>query len=287
MSFPVILNSQNYVSANTYKVSLSSTVDLSDFECSLGAMNLYYSWYSINSYPLNNDQFTLTIPRSGGSDTLNITIPPGAYNISDLNSYLQYRLIQGGYYLINTASGQNLYYASFQISQTAYQVQLITSPLPTSLPAGYSSGGMTFPAAANQHYQLTVLSTNNFGKIIGFAPGTFPTLPTNIGVQTNVSTIAPDVNPVSSVQMRLSCLYNPFSSNSQLLHVFSNKGQAFGSLIDASPNYESYVPCSGYHQELVVSFFDQNGYILNILDRNLIIKLNFRKALKEQQSKAQ
>lgn len=278
MSFPVILNSGNYVSANTYKVNLSSTIDLSNFECSLGNMNLYYSWYSINAYPLNNNQFTLTIPRSGGSDTLNITIPDGAYNITDLNSYLQYRLIQGGYYLTNTTSGQNLYYASFQISPTSYAVQFITNPMPTSLPAGYTSGGMTFSASANQHYQLTVLSTNNFKDIIGFNAGTYPSAPTNVGIQTKSSDYAPNVNPVSSVQMRLSCLYNPFSSNSQLLHVFSNKGQVFGSLIDASPNYESYVPCIGSHKELTISFFDQNGYILNILDRNLIIKLNFRKA---------
>jgi len=149
--------------------------------------------------------------------------------------------------------------------------------MPTSLPAGYTSGGMTFSASANQHYQLTVLSTNNFKDIIGFNAGTYPSVPTNVGIQTKSSDYAPNVNPVSSVQMRLSCLYNPFSSNSQLLHVFSNKGQVFGSLIDASPNYESFIPCIGNHKQLQVSFFDQNGYILNILDRNLIIKLNFRK----------
>ena len=103
---------------------------------------------------------------------------------------------------------------------------------------------MTFPGSANQHYQLTVLSTNNFKDIIGFNAGTFPTVPTNAGTQTKSSDYSPNVNPVSAVQMRLSCVYNSFSSNSQLIHVFTS------------------------------------GNILNILDSNIVIKLVFKKMSK-------
>lgn len=277
MSFPIVINSSNFVTQNTYKINLSTTVDLNDYECSLGNMQVYHSWYNINSFPLNNNQFALTIPKNGGSDTLAIIIPDGAYNISDLNNYLQYRLIQGGYYLTNSSTGSNLFYATFQISPTSYAVQFITYPLPTSLPVGYVSGGMTFPAVANQHYQITINSTSNFRDIIGFNPGTYPSVPTNVGTQTKSSDYTPNVNPISAVQVRLSCLYNPFSSNNQLLHVFTNQGAKIGEQIDASPNYESYVPCNGSHKELTISFYDQSGYILNILDKNLIIKLNFRK----------
>lgn len=276
MSFPLILNSSNYVSNNTYKVNLTSTTDLNNYECALGALNIYYSWYNINSYPLNNNRFTLTIPRNGGSDTLNVVIPDGAYNISDLNNFLQYTLYQNGYYITNNTTNVNTYYATFQISPTSYSVQIITYPLPTSLPAGYSSGGMTFPASVNQHYQFTILSNNNFKDIIGYTPNVYPSSSTNIGVQTQNSTYTPNVNPISSVQMRVSCLYNPFSSNNQLLHVFTNKGASIGELVDASPNYESYVPCQGSTNEVSVSFYDQSGNVLNILDKNLTIKLVFR-----------
>lgn len=276
MSFPIIINSTNYVSPNTYKVQLASTLDLNDYEVSVGQAFIYYSWYNINSAPLNNNKFTLTIPKNGGSDTLNITIPDGAYNISDLNNFLQYTLIQGGYYITNNTSGVNTYYASFSISPTSYQVQVTTTPLPTSLPAGYTSGGMTFPASANQHYQLTIASTNNFKDIIGFNAGTYPASATNAGVQTKTSDYTPNVNPISAVQMRLSCVYNPFSANSQLIHTFTNRGVSIGSIIDASPNYEQYVPCIGAHREITISFYDQNGYVLNILDKNLTIKLVFR-----------
>lgn len=279
MSFPIVINSTNWVSGNTYKVQLSSTIDLNDYAVSVGQAFVYYSWYNINAAPLNNNKFTLTIPKNGGSDTLNIVIPDGAYNIDDLNNFLQYTLIQGGYFIYNTTSLVNTYYASFSISPTSYAVQFNTTPMPTSLPAGYTSGGMTFPASANQHYQLTVLSTNNFDDIIGFNAGTYPTSATNAGTQTKSSDYTPNVNPISAVQMRLSCIYNPFSSNSQLLHVFTNRGTSIGEVIDASPNYEQFVPCIGAHREITLSFYDQNGYILNILDKNLTIKLVFRKNL--------
>lgn len=276
MSFPVILNSSNYVSNNTYKVRLSTTIDLNNFECALGSLNIYYSWYNINSYPLNNNKFTLQVPTSSGTTTLNLTIPDGAYNITDLNNWLQYTLIQNNLYLVNS-SNTNQYYATFQLSPTSYAVQLITYPVPSSLPASYTNpAGMTFPASPNQHYQFTILSSNTFKDIIGFTPGTYPPSATNSGTYTHNSDYTPNVNPISSVQMRVSCLFNPFSSNNQLLHVFTNKGASIGENIDASPNYESYVPCQGSTNEVTVSFFDQSGNVLNILDKNLTMKLVFR-----------
>lgn len=277
MSYPVLVDSNAYVSANTYKVNLSTTVDLNEYEVAVGQAFIYYSWYNINSSPLNNNKFTLTIPTSGASTVNAITIPDGAYNISDLNNYLQYWFIANGYYITNIANGLNTYYANFAISATSYAVQFTTTPLPTSLPIGYTSGGMTFPVAANQHIQLTIASTNNFKDIIGYNAGTYPTIPTNAGTQTKTSDYTPNVNPISAIQVRLSCVYNPMSSNSQLLHVFTNNGVSVGEIIDASPSYEQFVPCIGSHKELTMTFFDQNGSILNILDRNLLFKLVFRK----------
>ncbi len=272
MSFPIILNSNNYVSNNTYRISLPTTVDLNTFECSLGNLQIYNSWYNISS-ALNNQSFTLTMPSNA---TLNITIPAGAYQISDLNSYIQFRLIQAGYYITNTVSGQNTYYCNLQVSPTTYSIQFITYPIPTSLPAGFTSGGMTFPGSANQHMQMTILSTNNFKDILGYNIGTYPTVATNVGIQTKESNYIPNVSPISAIQMRLSCLSNPFSSNNQLLHVFTTQGAAIGESINASPNYEQFVPCSGSHQDLTVSFYDQLGRVVEILDKNLVIKLVFR-----------
>jgi hypothetical protein len=276
MSFPIVLNSTNYVSNNTYRINFPTAINLTDYECALGNLSVYYSWFNINAFPLNNNAFTLTMPSNA---TLNITIPDGAYNISNLNEYLQYRLIQAGYYITNNTTGLNTYYCAFILSPTSYSVQFITYPIPTSLPSGFTSGGMSFPASANQHQQLTILSTNNFKDLVGYNPGTYPAAATNVGTQVKNSDYTPNVQPISSLQLRVSCLSNPFSSNNQLLHVFTTRGVSFGQNIDGSPNFEQYVPCEGTHKELTVSFYDQLGNVVNILDRNLVIKLNFRKKI--------
>lgn len=276
MSFPIVLNSTNYVSNNTYRINFPTAINLSGWECALSNLSIYYSWFNINEFPLNNNKFNLTMPSNA---SLNITIPDGAYNISNLNEYLQFRLIQAGYYITNNTTGQNTYYSAFVLSPTSYSVQFITYPIPTSLPAGFTSGGMAFPASANQHQQLTILSTNNFKDIVGYNPGTYPSAATNAGTQVKNSDYTPNVQPISSLQLRVSCLSNPFSSNNQLLHVFTTRGVSFGSNIDGSPNFEQFVPCEGSHKEITVSFFDQLGNVVNILDRNLVIKLNFRKSI--------
>lgn len=277
MSFPIIINSTNRINQNTYTVNLASTIDLNNFSVAVGQAYIYYSWYNINASPLNNNVFQLTVPTSTTPLNLTITIPNGAYNISDLNNFLQFYLISQGLYITNNTTGVNTYYASFSISPTSYAVQFTTTPLPTSLPSGFTSGGMSFPASANQHYQIGILSTNNFKDIIGFNAGTYPTLPTNVGVQTKSSDYTPNVSPISAVQMRLSCVYNSFSSNSQLIHVFTNGDASIGQLINASPIELQYVPCNGSHRDVTLQFFDQNGNALNILDPNIIVKLVFKK----------
>ena len=280
MSFPVTIDSTNYSSPSVFKVNLANTTDLSPFDVSVGSALIPYSWDSINASPLNNNKFQLTIPTSGASVVTTITIPDGAYQVSDLNSYLQWWFIANGYYLVNSTTGVNTYYAAFVVSATSYSVQFITTPLPTSLPAGYTSGGMTFPAGANQHIQITMLAASNFNLIVGYTQsGTYPTLPTNVGVQTKNSDFAPIVNPISAVQMRLSCVSTPFSDNNQLIHLFGKGDTTFGSQIDASPPFNQPVPCNGSHRELTLSFFDQYGSFLNMRDRDIKIKLLFTRRI--------
>lgn len=275
MSYPILIDSTASVGGNQFRTNLSSTVDLNGYEVAVGQAFVYYSWYNISA-ALGNNQFTFTFPTSGAPLVTIITIPDGAYEIADLNDYLQYRMIQLGFYITDNATGVNTYYAQLAVSPTSYTVQFTTNPLPTSLPAGFTSGGMTFPAAANQHPQITIASTNAFGALTGFAAGTYPAVPTNVGTQTSSSSTTPNVSPISAVQIRLSCVYNAMSASSQLLHVFCNRGQRVGELIDASPSYEQFVPCVGAHRELTLGFYDQLGRPLQLLDKNILVKLVFR-----------
>lgn len=275
MSSFVLINKQNYISQNQYKVNLPSTIDLNDYECAVASGFVYFAWFSITSQ-FNNNSFQLRVPSGASYVDYTIIIPDGSYNISDLNNYLQYWFIENDLYLVNDADGTYKYYASFQLSPTSYSVQYISEAIPATTPSGYTKpAGFTLPASANQHIQLTVLD-NAFKDIIGYTPATYPTSATNSGVQTTNSTVAPDVNPISSVQMRLSCVYNALSSNTQLLHVFTNNSR-FGGLIDISPSESHFVPCNGVHKEIVLSFYTNTGAPLQLLDRNITIKLIFRK----------
>lgn len=277
--FPVLISSENRRSPNTYALNLPNTIDLNNFAVAVGNAYVYYSWYNINSYPLNNNQFTLIIP---GMTNQTITIPDGAYNIQDLNNYLQYWFIQNGLYITNNTTGLNKYYASFTISPTSYAVQWQTTLIESALPSGYTSGGanMTnaFTASAGlRHMQLVISSGNDFKDIIGFNAGTYPTNATgNPTTFTKNSDYTPNVNPINAIQMRLSCAYNTFSSNSTLIHVFTNRDASVGEQIDASPQELQFVPCIGSHKEILLTFYDQAGRILNILDPNLVIKLIFK-----------
>lgn len=275
MSFPVLISSANYQSGNLFKLSFPNIVDLNDFECSVGEMFLYYSWYNISA-AANNNSFQITIPLATPV-TVTLVLPDGAYNISTLNNYFQYWSILNGYTLQNPTTLQYYYFGSFQISPQSYQVQFIATALPSSVSGtdatvtpqlgsyvGLSSYSTVivgsgfhnlWPTTANQAIQLIISSTNNFGSIIGFAAGTFPSSSTISGTTSTVSsTLVPNVNPVSTVQCRLSCLYNQFSSNSQLLHVFTNQGVSIGNIINASPNFYQAVPCTGSHKDLYFSF---------------------------------
>lgn len=276
MSFPILISADNHAGGNRYQVDLPTSVNLQNFDVAVDSMFMYYSWYNISAANRNNS-FSLTIPSKG---TFNIVLPDGAYNISTLNSYLQFWFIANGFFITNNATGVNTYYAAFQISPQSYKVQFITTALPTSTPAGFTAGSgfATWPGTANQSIQLTLTSAQLLSVIIGFAPGTFPAVPTIAGsVSTIESTLVPNVNPNFAIQVRLSCVYNTFSSNSTLLHVFSNNASSIGALVDASPMTPSFVPCQGYHSQLALTIHDQSGNPLEFLDKNVAIKLLFKK----------
>jgi len=290
MSFPLVINSSHRQSNNTYTVPLATNTDLNRYEVSVGNGFVYYSWYNISAAQGNNS-FQLIIPNSGTTTTVTYTIPDGAYNISTLNEWLEKQLVSGGYYLryagdaSNVTTGAvrqaNIYPCKFQVNPATYSVQFIAISLPRTADLvaptfnGYVTGGFTLPTSANKSAQLIVSATNSFGSIIGYAAGTFGS-GTASSTEYTESTLIPNVNPISSVEMRLSCVSNIISQNSQLLHVFTNKDARLGEIIDISPIQLSFIPCVGQHRNLTLSFYDQAGRILNMLDSNIVIKLVFK-----------
>lgn len=292
MAQPIVINSTHYKSNdNTFTVPLASNTDLNDYQVSIGTGYVYYSWYNISA-ARNNNKFSLIIPNAATTTTVNYVIPDGAYNIDTLQTWLEKQLVSAGYYLryagdaTNVTNGavrqSNIYPCKFQVNPATYSIQFIAISLPRTADLvapsynGYVTGGFTLPTSANKSAQLIVNASDSFGSIIGYAAGTFGT-GTASNTETTESTLIPNVNPSSTIEMRLSCVSNQLSQNSQLLHIFTNKNARLGELIDISPVELSFIPCQGQHRELTLTFYDNTGAAIKMLDHNITIKLVFRK----------
>ena len=108
----IVLNQSNIVGTgnNTLTYKFPNSILLDNHEVAVQSASIYYSWQNINSSPLANNMFTYWWIVGVTSTTYTVTIPDGLYEIAQINSYLQFRMIQNGTYLINSA-GQNVYYA--------------------------------------------------------------------------------------------------------------------------------------------------------------------------------
>lgn len=274
-SFPIIINQSNAVSNNTYTYNFGSNVEMTDMEVALGDLSMYYSWQSINN-AYNNNRFSLIFPNGAGSTTYNLVIPDGTYSASDLNDFLRFWFISQNLYLTNNTTGDITVYAEIRENAPRYSLDLVVYPVPTSLPAGFTNaGGITFPTTIRT--PQFVVNQQGFGDIIGFTNGTYPATPQTT-ITTSTSNKTPQVSPVQSVIVLLDAAYNPYSTDSAVIHSFTSAGVQYGSLIDSSPNELSWVPMQqGSRQLITLRFVDQSFKPLQIIDTNLTIKLLLRK----------
>lgn len=276
--YPLIITKNNLVagSTNTYRYDFSSNVDMSDIDIGLGSASIWFSWRNITNLKSNN-KFSIIHPATGSTNvTLNLTIPDGGYNISDINNYLRYFLVSNGYYIQNNSTGEQVVYAKLQVNPSTYTVEFISYPLPVSLAPGFTAGpSITFPSTTRAP-QL-VVNQSGFGDVIGFALSTFPSTQQTI-LTTSSSTKVPVVSDVTNVVLTLDSAMNPFAPNSKVIHSISPAGYSYASLIKSEPNEISWVPQqSGWRQSITIQLVNQNLQPLDQYDTDLTIKLLLRK----------
>jgi hypothetical protein len=109
----------------------------------------------------------------------NLTLPDGFYTTTSLNSYIQQFCVSNGFYLIENSTQNNLYYINVLFNDTYYANQIILKPVPTALPGGFTAPAnwAGYPVATLTPY-VEILSTNHFGKFLGFTPGNYGILST-------------------------------------------------------------------------------------------------------------
>ena len=286
MSNTIVLNSSNVVPSSnnsTLTYNFPNSVLFTNHQIAVQSVSMYYSWTNINDTTLQNNRFSYNWTVAGATNTYQVIIPSGLYEISDINNFLQYTFIMNGHYLINSLS-QNVYYAEFIVNPNTYSINIITYPVPTSLPSGSSlptanaqTGALAWGGFPTTFFNPRITLTEKFNLIMGYAAG-FQTDP-NTGLNTiltHSSSITPQVAPYPNALITISNISNIYSvPSSVIFNVNANVG--FGELIVSQPPEFAWNDLiRGTINSLTLRFIGNDGNALNILDPNITVLLVIR-----------
>jgi hypothetical protein len=224
---------------------------------------MYYSWFNITATFGNNVFSYNWIDGAGVATTYTITIPDGLYEISTINQYLQFEFIKNGHYLVNSA-GANVYYAEFLINAPRYAVQVNTFLFPTALPVGYTNpAGVAFPP---QSFNPVITFPAGINKIFGFVAGFATDQNLNNafvapagsqyvsklanGTISYISTVAPQVQPNSSVLLNISNIDNYYSQPTGIIYTITPNVSIGAVISEKPPQFSWNKMINGTYNEL-------------------------------------
>ena len=252
----LVLNQSNIVpdgQNNKLTYSFPNSVLFKNSYVAVSSVSMYYSWFNISQL-FNNNRFSYTWTQGTTTTTYDVLIPDGIYEITTLNTFLQFTFIQNGTYLVNTSSGTNTYYAEFILNPSRYAVQLNTYLVPTSFtgftaPINITTGIALVPPTQTFNPALTI--PPNLSTIIGFIPNFVSSSNTNnsftppsgdqyvakntlTGTISYISTSAPNVQPNSSILISCSSVDNPYAQPTSIIYSIT-PSVAVGSIISEKP----------------------------------------------------
>ena len=283
----LVLNSSNIVQGSNnseleYLFPGGGVQFVNGDKITLSNLSMFYSTPNITS--LNNNN-SFSYQWVDGS-THPVSIPDGFYEISNLNDFLHQTFINNKHYLVETASGNFVYFITLVSNTVSYKIDLTSFPMNTTLypgatynlPAGAS---WTIPTSPAVNPSL-VLTQNAFGSVLGFATpdalNYFPAV--NISGLTTIdsSTITPQVSPLSTFTLKCSLVNNSYSIPNSLLYSFPPFG-TFGSQFQVSPSEFSFIDIiAGQYTSFRISLTDQADRPITILDPDLTILLVVKNA---------
>jgi len=238
---------------------------------------MYNSMFNITQLKGNN-RFTLTW-NADTVTTYDIVMEDQYLNVEQLASFMKKTCIDLDLYLID-ANGNALVYLDINTISNLYDIEFITKPLPTE--AERISKSLSYPTNAtwtcsteSKNMQITV--GNQLGEILGLTSGTYPKVSSNI-ISSSRSTITPQVIKSNSILVGCNLVKNDMSEFSQILTGIPIDA-VFGGTI-------SYIGASGSatnlsnitSKTLEITFYDQFFDNSNMLDPNITLLLNLRKA---------
>jgi hypothetical protein len=253
---------------NVINLQLPFPINLVEQEVALQSLYLYYSWPNINNTTFTNN----TLSYIFNSTTYNLTLPNGFYAVSDINAFIQLQMFTNGNYLLDS-NGNPVYYISIVTNPTYYTNTLTCTPIPSSLPTGYTN-----PHSITLSGQSPQLVINNaaFGSLLGYATGSYPASPSSSVYQTN-GTITPQISPVNNVVLGSNLVSNSkFNSFPNTIYTFS-ANTTYGSQIQITPYQLLFIPVlDGWYTNITLNLTDQSARPLQNIDNNISVSLIIR-----------
>ena len=261
MSATIILNSSNrdLTSNNRFVYNFPSNVKFNEGDTiGIESINMYNSIFNVEASRGNNT-FSI-IWNADSAVQYDFVIPDGYYSISDLNFYIQYKLVENDLYCVN-ASGNYVHFVELVIDSTVYGSELRTYILPDATEAGTLSytklagASWSFHASADATPQV-IIPTNAFGELFGFVAATYPATPLTAS-QYIKSTVTPQISPVNS--LILTCnLINSELSNPVNVFYSMPLNSAYGSLMSTinGTRMDNSI-YEGTYRSIVIEVLDQ------------------------------
>jgi hypothetical protein len=293
----LVLNEKNIVpdgQNNKMIYRFPGSVNLKNKYIAVSSISMYYSWFNVTNTSQNN---TLTYTWTAGAvtTTYTITIPDGLYEISAINNYCQFVMIQNATYWIDNTSGDYYYPFEILVNSNRYAIQLNTYLIPTSLPAGTSipagfpgwptvtqNSVVIFPPLFNLivGYEANFASNGNIGD--AYVPPIPSTKSQNFVAKNGAGTLsylsdrAPQVQPNNNVLFSISNINNDYAQPSSIIYSL-NPNVGIGEQInERPPNFMWNKLIDGTYNELRLSFLGTDLKPLTINDPNMTILLTIR-----------
>jgi hypothetical protein len=287
--FIISLTANNVVNDGTNSNLLyrfPTSVNLTDKYIAVSSVSMFYSWFNITSAYANNT-FTYTWTAGVTTTTYTITIPDGLYQIADINNYIQFVCIANGTYWSN--GGLNYYPLELIVNAQRYAIQLNTYLIPISLPSGATIPS-NFPGWPTTTQNSVVVIPANFSSIIGYAVNfTSPANVSNaytstvsyiaknsIGTISIISTVAPNVQPNSSVYITCNGINNPYTQPGSIIYCLNPSVAVGEQIIEKPPNFNWCKMIGGSYSSLSVSIVSIGLQQLYLKDPNMVIILSIR-----------
>lgn len=294
--FVIVLNQTNLVQDgqnNKLVYRFPNSTVLKDKYIAVSNVSMFYSWFNITSASKNN---TLTYTWTAGTitTTYTITIPDGLYEISAINNYCQYVMIQNKTYWISS-TGDNIYPFEIILNPNRYAVQINTYLVPSSVPYGMSvpssfAGWPTTP----QNTVITIPTA--FNIIVGYTAGfttnanvnnayvaPSPTVSNNYvskdsvtGTLSYLSNTSPQVQPNNNVLFSISNINNPYSQPSSIIYSLNPNVAVGEQIYETPPNFMWNKLIDGTYSEIRLTFLGNDLRPLIINDPNMTILLTIR-----------